>query len=144
MNLPRLNSTCAAVASWALLLEPLLQRVLPAPQAAQLKEEVANTSDDSSGMPKLTPGAISRVLDLLGHVAPPGIPGCSYPGCCNLAGRSEAELPVQVCTGCRGVRYCCRAHQVAHWKAGHKEVCRAAQAAAKQVLDTGAGERDQV
>jgi hypothetical protein len=75
----------------------------------------------------------AQVLGLLGHVVAPGAPGCSNPGCCNMAGRSEAELPLQVCSKCRGARYCCREHQVAHWKAGHKEVCRAAQAAAQQV-----------
>jgi hypothetical protein len=42
------------------------------------------------------------------------------------------------------VRYCCREHQVAHWKAGHKEVCQAAQAAAQQVMDAATGGLDQM
>ncbi len=29
----------------------------------------------------------------------------------------------QRCAKCRGPRYCSRAHQLAHWRAGHKNVC---------------------
>jgi hypothetical protein len=94
--------------------------------------------------PVLMPDAVSRVLGLLVHVVAPGALGCCCPGCCNLEGRSEAELPVQVCTRCRGVRYCCKEHQVADWKARHKDMCRAAQAAVKHVLDGCAVGSDQV
>jgi hypothetical protein len=139
VGLPLLHSSCSKVADWALLLAPVLGQLLPPGQAAQLQEVAAGVSRDSEGSLLLTPDAISRVLGLLGHVAAPGVRGCSYPGCCNLEGRTEAELPVQVCSKCKGVRYCCREHQVAHWKAGHKEVCQAAQAAVKQVCDVAAG-----
>jgi hypothetical protein len=128
------NNAWAAAADWALLLAPLLAVLLPAQQAAELQETAAEVQrDDLTRGAVLTPATISQVLGLLGHVAAPGAPGCSYPGCCNLEGRSEAELRVLVCSKCKGARYCCREHQLAHWKAGHKEVCRAAQAAVEQV-----------
>jgi hypothetical protein len=135
MDFDQLQKECSALADWALLLAPVLGLVMPAEQAARLQEAAAGVSSDGSGQTLVTPDVTSRVLDLLGHVEAPGAPGCSYPGCCSLEGRSEDELPVQVCTRCRGVRYCCREHQVAHWKAGHKEVCQAAQAAAQQLCD---------
>ncbi|KAG2433447.1 hypothetical protein HXX76_008504 [Chlamydomonas incerta] len=50
---------------------------------------------------------------------------CANPRCTNLAGRSDAELPLQACAGCGAVRYCSRACQTAHWRAGHKEACGA-------------------
>jgi hypothetical protein len=127
---------CRDVADWALLLAPLLAVLLPAQQAAELQEVAAGVKREMKGIAMLSPTMTARVLGLLGHVMVPGAPGCSYPGCCNMEGRSEAELATQVCSKCRGARYCCRDHQVAHWKAGHKEVCRAAQAVAQQVQAT--------
>ncbi|KAG2431543.1 hypothetical protein HXX76_009557 [Chlamydomonas incerta] len=50
---------------------------------------------------------------------------CCATRCTNLAGRSEAELPLQACGSCKAVRYCGRACQAAHWRAGHKEACGA-------------------
>jgi hypothetical protein len=141
LDLPELQQGCAAVADRALLLAPLLGLLLPAVQAAQLQEVAVSHNSKDGPLP--TPDVASRVLGLLGHVVPPGAPGCSYPGCCNLEGRSEAELPLQVCSKCKGVHYCCREHQVAHWKAGHKEVCKLAQAAAKQTCNVAAGGSDQ-
>jgi hypothetical protein len=145
-RLPYLQGRCSAVAEWAVLLVPLLKKLLPTELAAQLQQAAGSTpaGDQAGGAATaLTPESASRVLGLLGHVVVPGAPGCSYPGCCNLEGRTEAELPLQVCCKCKGVRYCCREHQVAHWKAGHKEVCQAAQAAAQQVRDAAAGRVDQ-
>jgi hypothetical protein len=124
---------CSIAASWALLLAPLLAVLLPAEQAAELQKAAACVQRDTLGMAQLTHATVTRVLGLLQHVMVPGAPGCSYPGCCNLEGRSEADLRVQVCSRCRGARYCCREHQAAHWKAGHKAVCQAAQAAAQKV-----------
>ncbi|GFR44844.1 hypothetical protein Agub_g6187 [Astrephomene gubernaculifera] len=49
--------------------------------------------------------------------------GCGNPGCANLAGDSEAEVKLKGCGRCGAVGYCCRECQVAHWRAGHKEVC---------------------
>lgn len=44
---------------------------------------------------------------------------------CAHCGAPEAE-PRQwkVCGRCGGAAYCCREHQAAHWKAGHKRECR--------------------
>jgi hypothetical protein len=134
IDTPLAIELCGRLADWALLLAPLLAVLLPAQQAAELMEAAAGAqSDEVTHRAVRTPPNIARVLGLLGHVAAPGAPGCSHPGCCNLEGRSEGELPTLVCSKCRGARYCCREHQVAHWKAGHKEVCLAAQAAAQQV-----------
>jgi len=126
--------SCRRAADWALLLAPLLAVLLPAQQAAELVHAAAEVQrDDVTNMALVTPASSAHVLGLLGHVMVPGAPGCSHPGCCNLEGRSEGELPTLVCSKCRGARYCCREHQVAHWKAGHKEVSKAAQAAVQQV-----------
>jgi hypothetical protein len=31
---------------------------------------------------------------------------------------------LKLCTRCRSVSYCSKECQVAHWKAGHKQVCK--------------------
>jgi hypothetical protein len=136
---PALQSRPIVMAEWAVVLAPVLRLLLPPEQATQLQEVVAGIPRRSNGSVLMKPDVACRVLGLLGSVVAPGAPGCSYPGCCNLAGRSEAEVPLQACSMCRGARYCCREHQVAHWKAGHKELCKAAQAAAQQgcAKDTG-------
>ncbi|KAG2427625.1 hypothetical protein HXX76_012276 [Chlamydomonas incerta] len=64
---------------------------------------------------------------------------CANPRCANLAGRSEAELPLQVCGGCKAVRYCGRACQAAHWRAGHKEACGALKGKGGAGAGAGAG-----
>jgi hypothetical protein len=143
LDLRPLQENCNTLATWALLLAPVLELVMPAEQAAHLQEAAASNSRSSSGQAEVNAEVASRVLGLLGHVGAPGAPGCSYPACCNLEGRSEVELPVQVCSKCHGVRYCCREHQVAHWKAGHKQECQSVQAAAKHVCDLAAGRSDQ-
>jgi hypothetical protein len=135
-----LRSHCNGVVDWVLQLGPLLKRLLPTEQRAQLQSAAAGiVLGFRSGPP-----AVARMLSLLGDVVVPGGPGCSYPGCCNLEGRSEAELPVLRCAGCKGVTYCCREHQVAHWKAGHKEECQATQAVVKEVLGVSNGGPHQV
>ncbi|KAG2496046.1 hypothetical protein HYH03_005966 [Edaphochlamys debaryana] len=60
------------------------------------------------------------------------VPGCSHPGCTNLAGPSEAQLPLKGCGGgCGGAaRYCSRECQQAHWREGHKAECQGAARAA--------------
>ncbi|PNH02831.1 hypothetical protein TSOC_011154 [Tetrabaena socialis] len=48
---------------------------------------------------------------------------CAHPACANLAGGSEAELPLQACGGCGAAWYCSRECQAGHWRAGHREAC---------------------
>ncbi|KAG2486451.1 hypothetical protein HYH03_014898 [Edaphochlamys debaryana] len=50
---------------------------------------------------------------------------CGGPGCASFGGRSEAELPLKRCGGCKAVRYCGSACQRAHWGGGHKAECGA-------------------
>jgi hypothetical protein len=155
------------VAEWAVLLHPLLMQLLPVEQGQVLADlrgrlvggggSRSNGSNNSGGgqtgvrparhqqgqggrgSRKLLSGEeVAAVLGALQHVVIPGQPGCSNPRCCCLEGLSEAEMKTQVCAGCRGVRYCSAACQRAHWRAGHKEVCKAAQAAATAAA-AGAG-----
>jgi hypothetical protein len=137
-NLRHLQAYCDFTADLALLLAPLLAVLLPVEQASELQRLAATITRNTKYDAALTPATTARVLGLLGHVVAPGAPGCSYPGCCNMGGRSEAEMASLVCSKCGGARYCCREHQVAHWKAGHKEVCKATQAAAKQARHSAA------
>lgn len=52
------------------------------------------------------------------------LPGCSYLGCTNISGTSEASLPTLLCSGCRRTRYCSAGCQKAAWGAGgHSDVC---------------------
>lgn len=57
------------------------------------------------------------------HLVGRVLPGCSNMDCTNLSGRSEAELPTQLCSGCRWARYCSKECQQAAWMGGHKAVC---------------------
>jgi hypothetical protein len=154
------------IAEWAVLLHPLLVQLLPAEQGQVLadlrgllvggggsRSSSSNSGGGSTGArqgrqqqaqggrgsrKQLSEEEVAAVLGALQHVVIPGQPGCSNPRCCCLEGLSEAEMKTQVCAGCRGVRYCSAACQRAHWKAGHKEVCKAAQAAA-EAASAGAG-----
>ena len=49
--------------------------------------------------------------------------GCSNSHCTSLVGPSEVTAASKACSGCKVVRYCSRACQVAHWKE-HKELCK--------------------
>lgn len=52
------------------------------------------------------------------------LPGCSYIGCINMEGTSEASLDTVLCSGCRRTRYCSLDCQRAAWRrGGHSEVC---------------------
>lgn len=48
--------------------------------------------------------------------------GCAYPGCTNVAGPSEAALPLMRCARCRVPGYCSTTCQRADWKR-HKPAC---------------------
>ncbi|PNH05585.1 hypothetical protein TSOC_008155, partial [Tetrabaena socialis] len=48
---------------------------------------------------------------------------CANPACDNLAGGSEAELPLRACGRCGAAWYCRPECQTAHWRAGHREAC---------------------
>ncbi|PNH01847.1 hypothetical protein TSOC_012243 [Tetrabaena socialis] len=48
---------------------------------------------------------------------------CAHPACDNLAGDSEAEVPLRACGRCGGAWYCRRECSVAHWRSGHREAC---------------------
>jgi len=52
------------------------------------------------------------------------VSGCAY------CGVSEVQHRLNICTGCRAVRYCGRACQSAHWKDGHKGACSGGRSAA--------------
>ncbi|PNH03821.1 hypothetical protein TSOC_010089, partial [Tetrabaena socialis] len=54
---------------------------------------------------------------------------CANPACDNLAGDSEAELPLRACGRCGGTWYCRRECQAAHWGI-HKGACGAHRALA--------------
>ena len=51
-------------------------------------------------------------------------PLCETVPLCTWCGTWKAT---DVCGGCKQTRYCCRTHQLAHWRAGHDSFCRAAQ-----------------
>ncbi|GLC66814.1 hypothetical protein PLESTF_000477300 [Pleodorina starrii] len=52
------------------------------------------------------------------------VPLCANPGCLNLDGECEGAMRLTPCKGCGGaVAYCCRACEMAHWRAGHKTEC---------------------
>jgi hypothetical protein len=139
------------VAEWGVLLHPLLVQLLPAEQGqvlVDLRSRLGDGGGNSSGGAaqqegrrssnnRLSAEEAAAVLAALQHVVIPGQPGCSNPRCCCLEGPSEAAVKTQVCAACRGVRYCSAACQKAHWRAGHKEACKAAQAAAKEAAAAG-------
>lgn len=51
-------------------------------------------------------------------------PLCETVPLCTWCGTWKAT---DVCGGCKQTRYCCRTHQLAHWRAGHDSFCRAVQ-----------------
>jgi hypothetical protein len=52
---------------------------------------------------------------------------CNNPGCGRFEGLSEMQGVSgkgRVCGGCKVARYCCKECATAHWKAGHRAVCK--------------------
>jgi hypothetical protein len=147
----RLSAVLLDLAEWAVLLHPVLVQLLPAEHGQVLvglhRRLVGSSSSSSStagaaqggrgSIGSLSTEEVAAVLGALQQVVIPGQPGCSNPRCCSLQGVSEGEMKTQVCVGCRGARYCSTACQRAHWRAGHKEVCKAVQAAAKAAAAGG-------
>ena len=56
-------------------------------------------------------------------------PVCKGPSCGVTSGGAD-NIKLRSCAGCMQTMYCSQLCQVAHWHAGHKAECRAAQAAA--------------
>jgi hypothetical protein len=154
----RLSAAVQELAEWAVLLHPLLVQVLPAEHGqvlVGLAGRLAGSSSSSSssrlfgrlvGMvsqqvpeSKLSDAEVAAVLGALQHVVIPEQPGCSNPRCCCMEGVSEAAMQTQVCVACRGARYCSTACQRAHWKGGHKEACKAVQAATEAAAEAAVG-----
>jgi hypothetical protein len=145
-----LHSAVRQLVEWAALLGPVLMQLLPAEQVEVLTSRLSclippvdsssSSSNGAAAQGASTSGPIlsaedvdtvlGTMLDALHQMVVPGQPGCSNPRCCCLDGVSEAEMKTQVCAGCRGARCCSAACQRRHWRAGHKEVCKAVQAAA--------------
>jgi hypothetical protein len=44
---------------------------------------------------------------------------------CSISLTADPDLVLTACGGCGGVRYCSRECQNAHWKAGHRRLCKA-------------------
>lgn len=44
--------------------------------------------------------------------------------CAHCGSREDEPKQYKVCARCGAVGYCCKEHQVAHWKAGHKRNCK--------------------
>ena len=79
---------------------------------------------------RLVGGDLARQLVQLGEGLVAELPllyCCNNPRCVNLGMVSEVQLVMGTssrCSGCRAAAYCSRRCQVAHWKQGHKEVCK--------------------
>ncbi|GFR42603.1 hypothetical protein Agub_g3534 [Astrephomene gubernaculifera] len=81
-----------------------------------------------NGLPSSSMGALLAEVEsregfrrLLG---PLSYSGCGNPACVNVSGGSEGELPRRACGRCGAVSYCGPECQRAHWRAGHKDVCK--------------------
>jgi hypothetical protein len=153
----QVRSAMQNMCEWAVLLHPLLAQLLPAEQGqvlASLQGRLVGGSNSSSGAGgaeklqqegagtssrRLSDEEVDAVLGALRSVVVPEQPGCNNPRCCCLEGPTEAEMKFQACAACRGARYCSAACQRAHWSAGHKEVCKAVQAAVKAAAADDAG-----
>ena len=49
---------------------------------------------------------------------------CGNMSCVEVAGASDASLPLRRCSVCRVPRYCSEQCQHADWRAGHRRLCR--------------------
>jgi hypothetical protein len=67
--------------------------------------------------------------------ADPGLRSCGLAGC---GAREAHPAHFKSCAACRGVAYCCKEHQTAHWPS-HKGPCKAARKAAAAAADDGGG-----
>jgi hypothetical protein len=130
-NIEHLQHKVKGLAVWAVKLQPLLCKLLP-PEHAAVVEAGAGRGAEALGEEE-----VKDVLAALAHVHTPLQPGCHNPLCSNLEGPSEAELPTQACSGCKGVFFCCKECQKDAWKA-HSAACKAAMAAAAKAVEEAA------
>lgn len=96
-------------------------------QGQALKKPVGGSSSSSGGGGDGDGGGVGHV-PVLPHPEEVGggealISRCGYAWCCNLEGRSEAEVRLRACGRCRAVGYCSAECQRADWAAGHKAEC---------------------
>jgi hypothetical protein len=76
---------------------------------------------------------LSRVL--LKTLRPPlskvqTVPVEQFCAWCHSKSGAEVGTRLLQCTQCKRVSYCCREHQLLHWKRSHKAACKASQQAA--------------
>jgi hypothetical protein len=89
--------------------------------SSRLRQPAANDASNQAGT--TGPGASGPSSSRGSHHSSPPKP----PKPCANCGELFPKL--KVCTQCRGVSYCSKECQLAHWKAGHKQVCKAQPAA---------------
>jgi hypothetical protein len=116
---PRFQHACGAVKALAALRVRLATGAGWGPAAEQELQRVVRAGRRLSGREPVDASALlppSRVLGVLRR--------CGNPACANLAGRSEAELPLPFsCSRCGAVAYCSTACRAAHGVAGHTAAC---------------------
>ncbi|KAG2501086.1 hypothetical protein HYH03_000904 [Edaphochlamys debaryana] len=118
------------------------------PQPPQLSEGLVQGPGDAS-----SPEAVRSAAAALRAPLPPPLAAppegrafpklrvCGFPGCASFGSRSEGDLQLKQCGGCRAVRYCGSGCQRAHWREGHRGECGAlAVAAEAQKGASGDGE----
>ncbi len=106
--------------------------LLPLPDGSWPMDLLDREQQGTGGKPPPVglPGALPPPLALppRRQGALPRLRVCGNPRCGNFAERSEGELPLKQCGGCRAVRYCGAECQGAHWREVHKAECRALRA----------------
>ncbi len=100
-----------------------LVKPLAAPGLLECMSEHEALPGKQEAPDSLTEQAVQRAQALA------ALPRCAHLACTNLAGASEAQLRMRLCSACRVSRYCSAACQLADWRAGHKRVCAALAAA---------------
>jgi hypothetical protein len=63
---------------------------------------------------------------------------CNNHGCSSMGKLGELQLG-QGCSSCKAAKYCSRECQTAHWKMGHKSVCKRIKAEAAAAASAAGG-----